>query len=94
MFGPITVPFGAKMLFNTVTLKPGITFEDIERDCTGGPFTLLFRDVGIAFAYGFAMLVLEPVLGRGLNKIFDYFYTPADDNSSGVEIEEIDEDGQ
>ena len=30
MFGPITVPFGAKMLFNTVTLKPGITFEDIE----------------------------------------------------------------
>ena len=30
MFGPITVPFGAKMLFNTVTLKPGITFEDVE----------------------------------------------------------------
>jgi hypothetical protein len=31
MFGPITVPFGAKMLFNTVTLKPGVTFEDIEQ---------------------------------------------------------------
>ncbi|HKT35832.1 MAG TPA: hypothetical protein VJR03_13480 [Nitrospira sp.] len=30
MFGPITVPFGAKMLFNTVSLKPGVTFEDIE----------------------------------------------------------------
>ena len=30
MFGPITVPFGAKMLFNTVKLKPGVTFEDIE----------------------------------------------------------------
>lgn len=30
MFGPITVPFGAKMLFNTVTLKSGVTFEDIE----------------------------------------------------------------
>lgn len=30
MFSPITLPFGAKMLFNTVTLKPGITFEDIE----------------------------------------------------------------
>ena len=30
MFGPITVPFGAKMLFNTVRLKPGVTFEDIE----------------------------------------------------------------
>jgi hypothetical protein len=30
MFGPITVPFGAKMLFNTVTLKPGVTFDDIE----------------------------------------------------------------
>ena len=30
MFGPITVPYGAKMLFNTVTLKPGVTFEDVE----------------------------------------------------------------
>ena len=30
MFGPITLPFGAKMLFNTVTLKPGVTFEDVE----------------------------------------------------------------
>lgn len=30
MFGPITVPFGAKMLFNTVTLKPGVTFDHIE----------------------------------------------------------------
>ena len=30
MFGPITVPFGAKMLFNTVKLKPHVTFEDVE----------------------------------------------------------------
>jgi hypothetical protein len=30
MFGPITIPYGAKMLFNTVTLKPGVTFEDVE----------------------------------------------------------------
>ena len=30
MFGPITVPFGAKMLFNTVTLKSGVVFDDIE----------------------------------------------------------------
>lgn len=30
MFGPITIPFGAKMLFNTVTLKAGVTFEDVE----------------------------------------------------------------
>ena len=30
MFGPITVPFGAKMLLNTVTLKPGVTFEEVE----------------------------------------------------------------
>ena len=30
MFGPITVPYGAKMLFNTVILKPGVTFDDIE----------------------------------------------------------------
>ena len=30
MFGPITVPFGAKMLFNTVKLKPGVTFEEVE----------------------------------------------------------------
>jgi hypothetical protein len=30
MFGPIRIPYGAKMLFNQVTLKPGVTFEDIE----------------------------------------------------------------
>jgi len=30
MFGPITIPFGAKMLFNTVKLKPGTAMEDVE----------------------------------------------------------------
>lgn len=30
MFGPITVPSGAKMLFNTVRLKLHVTFEDVE----------------------------------------------------------------
>ena len=30
MFGPITVPFGSKMLFNTVKLKPDVTFEDVQ----------------------------------------------------------------
>jgi len=30
MFGPITLPFGVKMLFNTVKLKPGVTFDEIE----------------------------------------------------------------
>ena len=30
MFGPITLPFGAKMLFNTVKLKPHVTFEEVE----------------------------------------------------------------
>ena len=30
MFGPITLPFGAKMLFNTVRLKPHVMFEDVE----------------------------------------------------------------
>jgi len=30
MFHPITLPFGAKMLFNTVKLKPRVSFEDVE----------------------------------------------------------------
>lgn len=30
MFGPITVPFGCKMLFNTVKLKPGIDPLDVD----------------------------------------------------------------
>ena len=30
MFEPITVPYGAKMLFNTVKLRPGVAFEDVE----------------------------------------------------------------
>ena len=31
MFGELAVPFGAKMLFNTVKLKPGVTIEDVEQ---------------------------------------------------------------
>jgi len=30
MFSPITIPFDAKMLFNTITLKPGVGMEDVE----------------------------------------------------------------
>ena len=30
MFGPITIPFGVKLLFNTVKLKPGVTADDVE----------------------------------------------------------------
>ena len=30
MYAPITLPFGAKMLFNTVKLKPGVSFDDVE----------------------------------------------------------------
>ncbi|MBA5866091.1 MAG: hypothetical protein GDA67_05260 [Nitrospira sp. CR1.3] len=30
MFSPISIPFGAKMLFNTVKLKPGVTFDEVE----------------------------------------------------------------
>jgi len=30
MFGPITIPFGAKMLFNTVKLKPGVDMDDVD----------------------------------------------------------------
>jgi hypothetical protein len=30
MFEPIAIPFGAKMLFNTVKLKPGVALEDVE----------------------------------------------------------------
>ena len=30
MFGPITIAFGSKMLFNAVKLKPGVTIEDVE----------------------------------------------------------------
>jgi len=30
MFTPITIPFGAKMLFNTVKLRPGVAMEDVE----------------------------------------------------------------
>ena len=30
MFGPITIPFGARMLFNTVKLKPGVDPDDVD----------------------------------------------------------------
>jgi len=30
MYGPIEIPFGAKMLFNTLRLKPGVRMDDVE----------------------------------------------------------------
>jgi len=30
MFSPITIPFGAKMLFNTATIKANVDFDDVE----------------------------------------------------------------
>jgi len=30
MFDAISIPFGARMLFNTVKLKPGVSMEDVE----------------------------------------------------------------
>ncbi len=30
MFAPITVPFGAKILFNVLRLKPGVNFDEVE----------------------------------------------------------------
>jgi hypothetical protein len=30
MFAPITVPFGAKILFNVLRLKPGVDFDEVE----------------------------------------------------------------
>ena len=30
MFHPISIPFGSKMLFNTVKLKPGVQMDDVE----------------------------------------------------------------
>lgn len=30
MFTPVTIPFGVKMLFNTVKLRPGVKMEDVE----------------------------------------------------------------
>ena len=30
MFGPITIPFDVKMLFNTVKLKPGADMDDVD----------------------------------------------------------------
>jgi heme-degrading monooxygenase HmoA len=30
MYEPVHIPFGAKMLFNTLKLKPGVEFDDVE----------------------------------------------------------------
>lgn len=30
MYTPISIPFGAKMLFNTLKIKPGVSMEDVE----------------------------------------------------------------
>jgi heme-degrading monooxygenase HmoA len=31
MFEPVSIPFGAKMLFNSLKVKPGVSFDDVEQ---------------------------------------------------------------
>lgn len=80
---------GQEELKNITNTNQTLTFEDIEKNCVGGPFTFLFRDLGIAFIYGIAMLIFEPLLNGALNKIFDYFYGAPEDTSSNVEVEDV-----
>ena len=47
MFGPITIPFRAKMLFNTVKLKPGVTYGDVRHRDEVEQSRYAFGQVGI-----------------------------------------------
>lgn len=80
---------GQEELKNLTNSNQSISFEDIEKNCLGGPFTFLLRDLGIAFTYGIAMLIFEPLLNGALNKIFNYFYGTSKDTSSSVEVEDV-----
>lgn len=75
MFGSITIPFGAKMLFNTVKLKPGVTFDDVElavgelcsvvKDTYGGDKGGLHRRAGVQiFRLHFRRRLPQRVEGR------------------------------
>lgn len=76
---------GREELNNITRSNRTVTFEDVEQKCIGGPLAFYLRDIGIAFIYGFAMMILEPILNSGLNRIFDYYYGPSegDDDTQG-----------
>ena len=62
--------------------------------CAGGQFTYAFREIGLSVTYGLGVLVVEPMLNRLLNTVYDYFYPRSDGDRSNDEplIEEVSDD--
>lgn len=88
---------GQEELNNISQSNRTITFDDVNENCLGGPFTFYLRDMGIAFIYGAAMLILEPILNTGLNRVFDYFVgtgrnTGEEDDDDEMRVEEVPND--
>lgn len=61
-------------------MQGNFTADDMRTHCFGGQATFLFRDWGVTAINMIGFLVLQPLLNRAYNSIFDYFYAPVDES--------------
>lgn len=55
--------------------------ELLNEHCAGGQFTFMFRELGFSVCYGLGVLVVEPLLGKVFNSIYDCFFQASEENS-------------
>lgn len=73
-------------------MNGNFTAEDLNQHCVGGQFTMLFRDWGVTMVGFIGFVVVQPLLNRLFNTVFDYFFPPQNPEDTEMRIVEVTED--
>ncbi|MDA5192819.1 hypothetical protein [Govanella unica] len=78
-------PTGGEILRN---MNGTYTGDDVRKYCIGGQSTFLFRDWSLACVGLIGFLVIQPMLTKVLNALWDCFFV-SEENGESVSIEEV-----
>lgn len=68
------------------------TVDDLNQHCFGGRFTMLLRDWGVTAVGLLGFLVVQPLLNKAFNAVFDYFYPKTEEPDDDIRIVEVFDD--
>ena len=87
---------GRDEFLNATATNSSADINDLLNEhCAGGQFTFGFRELGFSLCYGLGVLVVEPLLGKLFDGLYDCFFQDSDESSgetSGDRFEEVTDD--
>lgn len=72
-----------------LAMDGNFTGDDLQEYCMGGQATFLFRDWGVTAINFVGFMVVQPLLNRGFNALYDCFWGPADEDSDETRLAEV-----